>query len=42
MARFRHLTRDNERIPETLARRHFIAFAILLAHRFISFMVQCA
>jgi len=42
MARFRRLARDYERLPETLAGLHFIAFAILLAHRFITFMVQCA
>jgi transposase len=42
MARFRRLARDYERLAETLAGLHFIAFAILLAHRFISFMVQGA
>jgi transposase len=42
MARFRRLARDYERLPETLAGLHFVAFAILLAHRFITFMVQCA
>ncbi len=40
MARFRHLTRDYERLAETLAALHFVAFAILLAHRFVTFMVQ--
>jgi transposase len=42
MARFRRLARDYERLAETLAGLHFIAFAILLAHRFITFMVQSA
>lgn len=42
MARFRRLARDDERLAETLAGLHFAAFAILLAHRFIAFMVQSA
>jgi len=42
MARFRRLARDYERLAETLAGLHFVAFAILLAHRFITFMVQSA
>jgi len=42
MARFRRLARDYERLSETLAGLHFVAFAILLAHRFIAFMVQNA
>jgi transposase len=40
MARFRRLARDYERLSETLAALHFVAFAILLAHRFVTFMVQ--
>jgi len=40
MARFRRLARDYERLAETLAGLHFVAFAILLVHRFITFMVQ--
>ncbi|MGQ9829151.1 MAG: transposase, partial [Roseiflexus sp.] len=40
MTRFRRLVRDYERVAETLARLHFVAFAILLAHRFVSLMVQ--
>ncbi len=40
MARFRRLARDYERLAETLAALHFVAFAILLAHRFVTFMVQ--
>ena len=40
MARFRRLARDYERLAQTLAGLHFIAFAILMAHRFVAFMVQ--
>ena len=40
VARFRRLARDYERLAGTLAGLHFVAFAILLAHRFITFMVQ--
>jgi len=42
MARFRRLTRDYERLSETLVGLHFVAFAMLMAHRFITFMVQSA
>jgi transposase len=42
MARFRRLARDYERLSETLAGLHFVAFAMLMAHRFITFMVQSA
>ena len=42
MARFRRLARDYERLSETLAGMHFVAFAILMAHRFITFMTQSA
>jgi transposase len=42
MARFRRLARDYERLGETLAGLHFVAFAILMAQGFISFMVQSA
>jgi transposase len=42
MARFRRLARDYERLAETLAGLHFVAFAMLMAHRFITFMVQNA
>jgi hypothetical protein len=42
MARFRRLTRDYERVAETLAGLHFIAFTILLAQRFVTFMVHNA
>ena len=40
MARFRRLARDYERLSETLVGLHSVAFAILLAHRFVTFMVQ--
>ncbi len=42
MARFRRLARDYERLPETLAGLHFLAFARLMLKRFISFMVEYA
>ena len=34
-ARFRRLARDYERLPETLARSHFLAFVMLMLHRFV-------
>lgn len=40
MARFRRLARDYERLPETLAGLHFLAFAIILAHRFVDLLNQ--
>lgn len=42
MARFRRLARDYERLGETLVGLHFVAFAILMAHRFVTFMSQSA
>ncbi len=42
MARFRRLARDYERLPATLAGLHFLAFAMLLLKRFITFMVESA
>jgi transposase len=42
MARFRRLARDYERLSETLAGLHFVAFAMLMMHRFVTFMVQSA
>jgi transposase len=42
MARFRRLARDYERLPETLAGLHFLAFAILMLARFVAFMTQSA
>jgi transposase len=35
VARFRRLARDYERLPETLAGLHFLAFAILMLKRFL-------
>ena len=42
MARFRRLARDYERLPETLAGLHFLAFAMLMLKRFITFMLESA
>jgi transposase len=42
VTRFRRLTRDYERLPETLAGLHFLAFAILMLKRFIWLLVQNA
>jgi transposase len=42
MARFRRLARDYERLPQTLAGLHFLAFAMLMLKRFITFMVGSA
>jgi transposase len=41
-ARFRRLARDYERLPETLAGLHFLAFAIVLLHRFFALMTHSA
>jgi transposase len=38
LARFRRLARDYERLPQTLAGLHFLAFAILMLQRFIHSM----
>lgn len=40
LARFRRLARDYERLPETLAGLHFLAFAIILARRFVELLNQ--
>ena len=37
-ARFRRLARDYERLPETVAGLHFLAFAILMLSRFVHVM----
>ena len=42
MARFRRLARDDERLNETLAGLHFVALAILMAQRFVTFISQSA
>src|SRR5690606_30552462 len=41
MARFRRLARDYERLPETLKGLHFLAFAMLMLHRFIQCIAFC-
>lgn len=41
MARFRRLARDYERLPETLAGLHLLAFAVLMLHRFVLLMAYC-
>jgi transposase len=41
-ARFRRLTRDYERLPETLAGFHFLVFAILMLTRVVTLMAQSA
>lgn len=42
MACFRRLARDYERLSEMLVGLHFVAFAILMARRFVTFMLQSA
>jgi transposase len=39
-ARLRRLARDYERLPETVAGLHFIAFACLMAHRMLAIAAQ--
>lgn len=41
MARFRRLARDYERLPATLRGLHFLAFAILMSHRFVHCLAYC-
>jgi transposase len=40
VARFRRLARDYERLPETVAGLHFLAFACLMLHRLLTTAVQ--
>ena len=40
VARFRRLARDYERLPETLAGLHFLAFACLMVHRLLTVVAQ--
>ncbi len=40
--RFRRLVRDYERLPETLAGLHFLAFATLMVQQFVKLMAQNA
>ena len=42
LARFRRLARDYERLPETVAGLHFLAFAIILLTRFVALMTESA
>ena len=42
LARFRRLARDYERLPETLAGLHLLAFAVVLLRRFVTLMAQYA
>ena len=39
-ARFRRLARDYERLPETLAGLHYLAFACLMFHKLIPFVTS--
>jgi transposase len=39
-SRFRRLVRDYERLPETVAGLHFVAFACLMLHRLVSLAAQ--
>jgi transposase len=41
-ARFRRLARDYERLPDTLAGLHFLAFAILMLKCFVELMMPSA
>ena len=41
-ARFRRLARDDERLPDTLAGFHVLAFAILMLKQFVDMMTQSA
>ena len=38
LARFRRLARDYERLPDTLKRLHFLAFAVLMLTKFVHLM----
>jgi hypothetical protein len=40
MARFRRLTRDYERLPETLAGLHFVAFLFLMLKKLLPALVE--
>jgi transposase len=40
MTRLRRLSRDYERLPETLAGLHLLAFAVLMLHRVALLMVH--
>jgi transposase len=40
LSRFRRLARDYERLPETLAGLHFLAFALILLNRFLQLLAH--
>jgi transposase len=40
LSRFRRLARDYERLPETLAALHFLAFAMIMLNRFVQIMAH--
>jgi transposase len=40
VARFRRLARDYERLPETVAGLHFVAFVCLMLHRLVTVVAQ--
>ena len=40
MARFRRLARDYERLPDTLAGLHYLAFTLLLLSRFVALLAD--
>ena len=42
MAKVRRLASDYERLPETVAGLHFVAFAGLMLHRVMPFLMECA
>lgn len=42
LAKFRRLARDYERLPETVAGLHFVAFASLMLHRVVPLLTQSA
>lgn len=41
MSRFRRLVRDDERLPQTLKGLHFLAFAMIMLHRFVQTLAFC-
>jgi hypothetical protein len=41
MTRFRRLARAYERLPETLAGLHLLAYTVLMLHRFALVMAHC-
>lgn len=38
--RFRRLAKDDERLPETVAGPHFVAFACMMVHRLVTLIAQ--